>query len=236
MYSPSAPSPLQPACHHHTTSQDHTQHQRQSKPLLAVRHSLGISIYQLQPPEHSGAPRASLTPVWYIPAVMEVVALHWSLFLPGQLLYTCKNLCTFALQLDSASSSSRSAPDSTPKEQLGNCSEARAKKDGPHAQPRLVVVPVSMSLSSKPEDDTGIPVTQPARDFGQVWNHSYILVRVVEGAVYILFITISGGLVQIVLVSRAFLFLVESSISLLSVLLNGASSRAQGGQNHLHLT
>lgn len=104
--SPNAHTPLHPACRSDSEARG-VQHASNVMPRLAVRHSLGLSIYQLQAPQPTASSKAALIPLWYIPAAMEVVALHWSLFLPGQLLYTCTDLCTYAVSLGSQSDASR---------------------------------------------------------------------------------------------------------------------------------
>jgi hypothetical protein len=185
VYSPNASSPQQPACHSRTMSTEkHRQHQTQQKRHLAVRHVLGISIYQLEPPSQTGAPRAGLKPILYIPAVMEVVALYWSQFIPGQLIYTCRDRRTFALQLNSASRSSQASPNKTATmharsgQLFGNASEPSAQtKHSLHSQPHLVVVPAAISQTSSQDGDAALPATQPDGDFSQVCIHCCMLLH-----------------------------------------------------------
>jgi hypothetical protein len=63
-----APSSLQPACHaSNMPTEKQKQQQSALKRHLAVRHTLGISIYLLEAPGQTGAPKAVLKPVLYIP-------------------------------------------------------------------------------------------------------------------------------------------------------------------------
>ena len=166
-HSSSAPSPLQPACHTRTGSEgDHNLHQIRPRRLLAVRHTFGVSVFLLEANEQAETPRACLKPVCYVPAVMDVVALHWSLFLPGQLLYTCVNLETFLLQIGDVFRSPESAPGGTPTEKHARCSKA----DRVPSQPRLVVVSFSEPLSSRPKEHTDAAAAAlPARHPEEVW-------------------------------------------------------------------
>ena len=159
----SAPSSLQPACH--SSTGDKRPYHSQPSRRLAVRHTLGVSIFLLDAEDQAESQRACLKPVCYVPAVMDVVALHWSLFLPGQLLYTCCNLDTFIVQFGGASFVTESAPPGPPVETPSSSSEAHRLP----SQPRLAVVAMSVPLSSRPEEEIHASAAMPVEDAEQVW-------------------------------------------------------------------
>jgi hypothetical protein len=113
--------------------------------------------------------------------MMELAALHWSQFLPGQLLYTCSDLRAFALQLKSTSRPPSDALKvrTMEHEQNGQAfgDDSQSQTQTRHPQPQLVVIPAGMSQTGCQANCSAVPSGQATGDSPRVCIHCCMLLH-----------------------------------------------------------
>lgn len=98
---------------------------------VAVRHAMGLSILNLHIPSEFPHPQLpGISPSYFVPAAMQIAAVLWNPYIPGELVYACTDLSLYSLQLPAETAGGP-----------GLQSDGTAK--APIPQPRMVVQALS---------------------------------------------------------------------------------------------